>query len=48
MSAYLSVDWSITETLSLTLEDRYNYEKFEILRPNQASCAALGFTVNLI
>jgi hypothetical protein len=45
MSAYLSVDWSITETLSLTLEDRYNYEKFEILRPNQASCAALGFTV---
>ncbi|MBL8201576.1 MAG: TonB-dependent receptor [Chromatiales bacterium] len=45
MSAYLSVDWAITDTVSVTLEDRYIYEKFEILRPNQASCAALGFTV---
>ncbi|MEZ5566310.1 MAG: TonB-dependent receptor [Gammaproteobacteria bacterium] len=44
-SGYLSVGWSITDALKVTVEDRYSYETFDILRPNQASCAALGFTV---
>lgn len=45
LSAYLAVDWSITDKVTLTLEDRYVHETFDLLRPNQASCAALGFTV---
>lgn len=45
LSGYASVEWSLTETMTLTLEDRYIYETFDLLRPNQASCAALGFAV---
>ncbi|MEQ1800897.1 MAG: TonB-dependent receptor [Gammaproteobacteria bacterium] len=45
LSGYLSVEWTVTDGVTLTLEDRYIYETFDILRPNQASCAALGFAV---
>ncbi|MEO8224402.1 MAG: TonB-dependent receptor, partial [Gammaproteobacteria bacterium] len=44
-SGYVAVDWKITDRLTTTIEDRFVRETFDLLRPNQASCAALGFTV---
>lgn len=45
LSGYVAVDWKITDRFKATIEDRYVHETFDLLRPNQASCAALGFTV---
>ena len=43
-SAYINLEWEITENLKLTFEDRYVDEEFETTRPNQSSCPQLGFT----
>ena len=43
-SAYISIEWEVTETIKLTFEDRYVDETFESTRPNQSSCGQLGFT----
>src|SRR5690606_37728060 len=45
LSAYLAVEWAMTDELTLTFENRYVYEEFNLLRPNQASCASIGFAV---
>ncbi len=44
-SFYLQVQWDILDNLKLTAEGRWVDERFDIQRPNQASCAniALGF-----
>ena len=46
-SVYAMVEWSMSEAFKLTLEGRYVDEAFDIRRPNQASCATLGFTAIL-
>jgi outer membrane receptor protein involved in Fe transport len=45
LSAYLSLDIKFTDDLTLTLEDRYIRERFSFLKPNQAPCGPLGFTL---
>ena len=45
MSAYMMVEWDMTETWSLTLEDRYVDEDFELSKPNFSSCSNLAFGI---
>ncbi len=43
-SVYLSIEWDITESLKLTLENRTIWEDLDLLRPNQSACGQLGFS----
>jgi len=45
-SYYAMLEIELSDKWSLTLENRYVEEEFDILRPNQSSCATLGFTVS--
>ncbi|MDJ0928623.1 MAG: TonB-dependent receptor [Gammaproteobacteria bacterium] len=45
LSAYLNLEWDINDQLTLSFENRYVDETFDITRPNQASCGQLGFAV---
>ena len=42
LSAYASLEWAITEQFTLTLENRYVSEDFDISRPNKTSCSTIG------
>lgn len=46
-SAYLNINWDITDTFQLTLENRYVNEDFDILRPNFSACSNLFFPFGL-
>jgi iron complex outermembrane receptor protein len=41
-SIYASLEWAITDKFTLTLENRYVDEDFEIARPNKTSCSTIG------
>jgi outer membrane receptor protein involved in Fe transport len=45
LSAYMMVEWDMTENWSLTLEDRYVDEDFELSKPNFSSCTSLAFGI---
>ena len=44
-SIYTNLEFELAETLTLTLEDRYVDEDFDINRPNQSSCTNLAFSI---
>ncbi len=43
-SAYLMIQWALTERWQLTFETRYVDEDFTLLRPAKSSCSSLGFS----
>jgi outer membrane receptor protein involved in Fe transport len=45
LSAYMMVEWSMTEKWSLTFEDRYVDEEFELSKPNFSNCSNLAFGI---
>jgi len=45
LSAYMMVEWNLTDTWSLTLEDRYVDENFDLSKPNFSSCSNLAFGI---
>jgi iron complex outermembrane receptor protein len=45
LSAYIMIEWSITDEWGLTLEDRYVDEDFELSKPNISSCSNLAFGI---
>jgi outer membrane receptor protein involved in Fe transport len=42
-SFYGTISWEFVENWTLTFEDRYVSEQFNLLKPNQSTCTALGF-----
>jgi outer membrane receptor protein involved in Fe transport len=45
-SLYTSVDFDLAENWTLTFEDRFVYETFDLMRPNFSSCANLALPIN--
>ncbi len=41
-SVYGALEWAITDQFTLTLENRYVNEDFDISRPNKTSCSTIG------
>jgi len=43
-SIYLSLDWQVTETVTLTFENRFVWEDFTLRRPSKTSCTNAAFS----
>jgi len=41
-SLYVALDWAITEAFTVTFENRYVDEDFDVSRPNQTACGEIG------
>jgi iron complex outermembrane receptor protein len=43
-SAYLMLEWNLSETWKLSFETRYVSEDFDLFRPAKSSCTSIGFS----